>query len=308
MATTKSSKPTTKAAATMAKIHQLAAEATERLKAKEAADKRAAAKAKREAQKTTAAKQAQLPLWPEAVRAVPNAVLRGALFSVSKERETFAKRTLIASVSDLEIRFLGTRFNQLDLDLWEMLMHIARLQPLGAEIRFTAHAILKALGRGTGGKDHEELKEQMARLAGGLSEITWVKDRKTFVGTLISSYYRDEDTGEYVVKFNKDFGKLYAKGHTSIDWEQRQSLGQNNLAKWLHGFYSSHELQVYPYKVETLQRLCGSTTTRKEFRRLLREALPKLVKLGTLTSWEIDAKTDLVSVAKSKFERSKNGT
>jgi hypothetical protein len=305
MATSKSNKSITKAAATMAKIHQLAAEAAERLKAKEAADKRAAAKAKRDAQKVMAAKQAQLPLWPEAVRAVPNAVLRGALFSVSKERETFAKRTLIASVEGIEVRFLGTRPNQSDLDVWEMLLHLARLQPLSSEVRFTTHAMLKALGRGTGGKDHEELKEQIARLAAGMAEITWTKERKAFGGTLISNYYRDDDSGLYVVKFNREFGKLYASGHTSIDWEERKSLGQNNLAKWLHGFYSSHELQVYPYKVETLQRLCGSTSPRREFRRLLKTAFLKLVALGTLTSWEIDAKSDLVNVTKPKQNRLK---
>jgi hypothetical protein len=305
MATSKSNKPTTKVATTMAKIHQLAAEAAERLKAKEAADKRAAAKAKRDAQKVMAAKQAQLPLWPEAVRAVPNAVLRGALFSVSKERETFAKRTLIASVEGIEVRFLGTRPNQSDLDVWEMLLHLARLQPLSSEVRFTTHAMLKALGRGTGGKDHEELKEQIARLAAGMAEITWTKERKAFGGTLISNYYRDDDSGLYVVKFNREFGKLYASGHTSINWEERKSLGQNNLAKWLHGFYSSHELQVYPYKVETLQRLCGSTSPRREFRRLLKMAFLKLVELGTVTSWDIDAKTDLVSVTKPKQNRLK---
>jgi TrfA protein len=305
MATTKSSKPITKVAETMARAHQRAAEAVERMKAKEAADKKAASKAKRDAKRAAAAKQAQLPLWPEAVRAVPNAVLRGALFSVAKEREVLATRTLIASVAGIEIRFQGRRFNQTNLDLWEMLMHIARLQPLGTDVRFTAHAMLKSLGRGTGKSQHEQLKQEMMDLAAGATEITWTKERKTFVGTLIS-YFRDEDTGEYVVRFNKDFGKLYAKGYASIDWEQRQSLGQNNLAKWLHGFYSSHELQVYPYKVETLQRLCGSNIERLgDFRKLLRAALPKLVALGTLTSWEIDAKTDLVSITKPPISKLK---
>jgi hypothetical protein len=293
-----------KAADIMAKAHQRAAEAVERMEAKNAADKKTAAKAKRDVAKIAAAKQAQLPLWPEAVRAVPNAVLRGALFSVSKERETFAKRTLIASVEGIEVRFLGTRPNQLDLDVWEMLLHLARLQPLSSEVRFTTHAMLKALGRGTGGKDHEELKEQIARLAAGMAEITWTKERKAFGGTLISNYYRDDDSGLYVVKFNREFGKLYASGHTSIDWNERKSLGQNNLAKWLHGFYSSHE-KPYPYKVETLQRLCGSTSPRREFRRLLKTAFLKLVELGAITSWDIDAQTDLVSVTKPKQNRLK---
>ena len=304
MATSKSNKKATTAVAKDHKVHKIIAEAAERRKAKEDADKRAAAKAKRDAKKAETRKQAQLPLWPEAIRAVPNAVLRGALFSVSKERETFAKRTLIASVEGIEIRYLGVRFNQLDLDLWEMLMHIGRLQPLNSKVRFSAYAMLKALGRGTGKTQHEQLKEQIARLAGGLAEITWIKEKKTFMGTLISSVFRDDDTGEYVVKFNKDFGKLYAKGYASIDWEERKSLGQNNLSKWLHGFYSSHE-QPYPYKVETLQRLCGSQSPRREFRRLLKVAFERLMKLGTITSWKIDAQTDLVSVTKPSLKKLK---
>jgi hypothetical protein len=269
--------------------------------------KKEAAKKKLEAKKAAEVKaaKAQLPLWPEAVRAVPNVVLRGALFSVSKERETFSKRTLIAAVEGIEVRYLGTRPNQTDLDLWEMLMHLARLQPLSSEIQFTSHALLKELGRGTSGKHHEELKEQIARLAGGLAEVTWTKERKTFMGTLISSAFRDEETGLYIVKFNRDFGKLYSSGHTSIDWEERKSLGQNNIAKWLHGFYSSHE-QPYPYKVETLQRLCGSTSPRREFRRLLRVALGLLADIGTITSWNIDGTTDLVSVTKKIVKNSKS--
>jgi len=287
----------------LAKIKTLAArkkiEAAELLK-KEAAQK------KREAKKAAIAKatKQQLPLWPEAVRAVPNAVLRGALFSVSTERESFKVATLIASVEGIEIRFQGTRPNQSDLDVWEMLLHLARLQPLSSEIQFTSHSLLKELGRGTGGKDHEELKQQIRNLALGGAEITWTKERKTFGGTLISSFFRDEDTGLYVVKFNRDFGKLYSSGHTSIDWDERKSLGRNNVAKWLHGFYSSHE-QPYPYKVETLQRLCGSTSVRKEFRQRLRTALEMLVALGTITSWEIDSKTDLVNVTKQVAKRLK---
>lgn len=260
------------------------------------------ARAKAVEVKKTRAKQEQLPLWPEAVRAVPNAVLRGALFSVATERETYKTATLIASVEGIEVRFQGTRPNQSDLDVWEMLLHLARLQPLSSEIQFTSYSLLKELGRGTGGKDHEELKQQIRNLALGGAEITWTKERKTFGGTLISSYFRNEDTGLYIVKFNQDFGKLYANGHTSIDWEERKSLGRSNLAKWLHGFYSSHE-QPYSYKVETLQRLCGSASPRRGFRQLLKDALPKLVDLGTIVSWSIEAETDLVNVIKPRKKR-----
>lgn len=245
--------------------------------------------------KAPAAKQLSLELWPDAVRGVPNAVLRGALFGVSQRRKTHKKRTLIAALDGYEIRFKGETFNQTDLDLWETLLHLARLQPLGTKVEFTAYALLKELGRGTGGKDQEQLKEELARLGSGWTEITWTKEQKTFAGNLLSSYFRDDQTGRYVVKFNPDMLQLYGVGHTLIDWSERRALGSSSLAKWLHGFYASHA-KPFAYKSETLHGLCGSTAELKEFRRMLRAALAQLVDVGAIKSWSIDPKTDLVEV------------
>lgn len=246
--------------------------------------------------KAPEAKQLSLELWPDAVRGVPNAILRSALFGVSKDRQIHKTRTMVAAVEGYDIRFKGEMFNQTDLDLWEMLLHLARLQPLGTEVEFTAHSLLKVLGRGTGGKDHEDLKEQLMRLIGGAVEITWTKEQKAFAGALVSGYFRDDETGRYVVKFNKDMAKLYGMGYTNIDWEERQALGQDLLAKWLHGHYASHAA-AYPYKVETLRTWSRSTTKRlSDFRTALRAALDKLAALRAIKSWKIDPVTDLVSV------------
>ena len=75
--------------------------------------------AKEKAQTQEDKKDKVLPFWPEEVRSVPNAVLRGALFTVSKERAIFKELTSIASVDGIEIRYMGQRLNQVDLDLWE---------------------------------------------------------------------------------------------------------------------------------------------------------------------------------------------
>lgn len=242
--------------------------------------------------------QLALPFWPEEVRSVPNAVLRGALFTVSKERAVLKELTPIAAVDGIEIRAKNDRLNQVDLDLWEMLLHLQRLHPLGNRVEFTAHAMLKVLGRTTGGKDHQWLDNALARLIGSVVEIKWTRERKAFAGALVSSFFRDDDTGRYVVKFNQEMATLYGQGHTYIDWEQRQALGQNNLAKWLHGFYTTHAAP-FGYKVETLQKLCGSTVERiGDFRKLLRAALAKLVEIGAIEGWQIDADTDVVTVEK----------
>lgn len=245
--------------------------------------------------KAPAIKKTSIELWPDAVRGVPNAFLRSALFGTSTNRKTYKKRTVIAAVEGYEIRFLGTSFNQTDLDVWEMLLHLARLQPLGGDVEFTAHSLLKELRRGTGGKDHEQLKEELARLGSGWAEITDTKAKKTFAGNFISSFVRDDEIDRYVVTFSPKMAQLYEAGHTLIDWSERKALGRNNLAKWLHGQYATHA-KPFPYKVETLHHLSNSTADLKEFRRMLRTALAQLVEVGAIKSWVIDPKTDLLEV------------
>jgi TrfA protein len=259
-------------------------------KARGTAAKKAAAK------KAPAAKQLSLEFWPDAVRGVPNPVLRGALFGVSQKRKTHKKRTVIAAVDGYEIRFKGETFNQTDLDTLQGMLHLARPHPLGTRVEFSVHSFLKELGRGTGKEQHEQFKEQVMRLVTGGIEITSLEDKKTFMGTLVHKAFRDEATGRYVVIFDEDMLNLYQTGHTLIDWEQRQALGKNNLAKWLQGFYASHA-KPFPYKVQTIFNLCGSTTERLgDFRKLLRTALAQLVDVGAIASWEIEPKTDLVKV------------
>ena len=264
-------------------------------------EKLAAAKArgkKAVVKKAAPAQQVALPLWPEEVRGVPNAVLRGALFTVSQKREMHKDWAPVAAVDGIEIRVKGERLNQPDLDLFEMLLHLQRDQPLGDKVEFTAHGMLKMLGRPTGGSAHERLSNDLGRLMASVTEIRWVNERKAFAGALLGSYFRDEDSGRYVVTFNADTMKLYGQGHTWIDWGERQSLGQNNLAKWLHGFYSGHAL-AYPYKVETLRSLCGSgAATLRRFRQTLKSALDELASIISIEGWQIDG-ADLVHVRRT---------
>lgn len=244
------------------------------------------------------AKSAQLvlPYWPEDARRVANLLLRNALFSASKDREIFGEMRLVASLSDHTVK-VSEKMNQHDLDNLEMLLHLQRELPLGADVEFTAHGFLSEMNRGTGGKDHKELHEDLTRLARATVEIRWTNERKSYTGSLVSGFARDEDTGRYVVSFNKNLLKLYNAGSTQIDWEQRQQLGKSNLAKWLQLFYASHEVP-FAMKVETLREQSGSPLALRDFRRWLKTALDKLVKVGLLSSWSIE--NDLVNVRKLK--------
>ena len=240
----------------------------------------------------------ELPTWPDEVRGVPNAILRGALFSIGQERIVHQKRTLIAAVEGYEIRFKGETFNQTDLDVLEAMLHLAMPHPLGKRVEFTVHSFLKAIGRGTGKTQHEQFKEQVMRLVTGGIEITDTTAGKTFMGTLVSEAFREENTGRYVIVFNNKMLNLYEGGYSHIDWDQRIALGKNALAKWLHGFYATHA-KPYPYKVETLRTLCGSQTGELfKFRQQLRKAFDELVSVGAIKDWKID-RDDLVTVQRT---------
>jgi len=238
----------------------------------------------------------QMNFWPDEVRGVSNAVLRSALFSICKERAMARKRLRLATVENYLIMVKGELFNQHDLDLWEMLLHIGRRQPYNKHIEFNARDLLKALGRGTGGGDYEELKEDISRLMSTVIEITFLKTKETFSGSLIHNLYRQEATQHYAISFDEELRKLYDTGYTHVDWTQRTKLKGDSLAKWLHGFYASHALPLR-YKVATLKELCGSKTVRlTDFRVALRKAFDKLKEVGAITIWDIDPKNDLVTV------------
>lgn len=252
------------------------------------------ARAKAVEVKKAKANQLMLPFWPDEVRRVPNLVLRNALFGATKDREFYGPMRLVASLEGHTVK-VTERMNQHDLDNLEMLLHLQRTQPLGSRVGFTAYSFLKTMGRGTSGRHHKELHEDLTRLARATVEIRWTNERKSYTGSLVSGFARDEDTGMFVVTFNEDMMRLYNAGSTQINWEQRQQLGKSYLAKWMHVFYASHDAP-YAMKTDTLRALSGSKTTQKEFNRLLKTALKRLIDIGLLSSWNIDG--ELVHVRK----------
>jgi hypothetical protein len=218
-----------------------------------------------------------LPSWPTVIRGTPNACLRSALFAgvQGKERIAYKKRTLLASVDGIDVRYLGIQLNQSDLDVWMQIVHLSRQQLPGFSVTFSAHAMLMALGRGSGKSQHEWLKESMARLGGAFVEITF-QGRDAFGEKGFLRYYRDELTHRYVVELTESMLRLFEEGYTYIEFEQRQKLRKQPLALWLHGFLSSHAAP-YPMKITTIHRLSGSSAkTPRDFKYRLCKALDAL--------------------------------
>ncbi len=246
----------------------------------------------------------QLPLWAESTRGTPNSFLRSALFSAiqGKDRQYLKEATLF-SQHGIIIKFTGLQLNQEDLTLWETLVHLAKLHPLGDVCSFTAYGILKSLGLPTGGKNHQDLHSGIIRLTACAVEIT--HDGRTYFGSLIESGAKDELTSYYNIKLNRRLIQLYSENTwTAIDWKQRTQIRKKPLAQALHAYYSSHRTP-YPLKIATLQRLTGSRNTQAaSFKRQLRTALDELVKIGFLESYNIEG--DTVTVQRVPQQKGNN--
>jgi len=218
-------------------------------------------------------KVVMLPLWPEAVRAVPNGFLRSALFAViQRGARRYMQRDRIATLEGIEIFYTGQRLDQGDLDLWEMLLHIARPQGLGNECRVTAYQLLKALGKTDSGKNRDILDIRFSRMKATGVDVQ--VGRYGYEGSLIDEVYRDKKTMEYVFRLNAKLRILFEPDQfTQIDWEVRRELDGKPLAQWFHGFYASHA-KPYPVSVAKLHELSGSNCEAlNDFRPKLRKAL-----------------------------------
>jgi hypothetical protein len=243
----------------------------------------------------------QLPLWPDVMRGVPNGFLRSALFgAIGKGGRAYLERHEVHAQDGIRIVYTGARLDQGDLDVWETVVHIARLQALGNECRVTAYQLLKALGKTNSGANRDTLDRRLSRMKATGVDVT--VGRYGYEGSLIDEVFRDKETREYVIRLNPKLRALFADDQfTQVDWTVRQALDGKPLAQWLHGYYASHA-KPYPVKVETLLKLSGSEndesrSSRQKFRKALDALVEASAANGQPFSYEI--RCDLVRVEKT---------
>jgi len=264
---------------------------------------------------TELAENPVLPLWPEKNRGVPNLCLRSALFGVIRRgRRKAVKGERVAAMGGIEIRYTGWRLDQGDFDVLAHALHLVSRDQGAAKngfVQFAVKGFLKGIGRKTGKSGREWLKDSFRRLTASAVEIKieiqhrYGTDSCTYAGSLIDEFYYNSHDQSYFLKVNPKLARVFDAGWTQLQWQQRLLL-KTDLAKWLHGFYSSHRTP-YPVKVATLMRLCGSECHRLvDYRRGLRNALGELVRVGAIVRWELDL-DDKVHVTRN-FPDSVNGS
>jgi len=236
-----------------------------------------------------------LPIIPTTARAVVNEIASSALFAAiqGKDRK-LVKDMPVAATGKTQMFFTGELLNQDDHDVFMQLVYLASAEPLGAYVPVSGHSLLKALGRGTSGKEHQQLDAEIKRLKNAGVEIK--AGRYTYIGSLIHDAIKNEVSGHWIYRLNENLLSLYgASGYTLIDWEQRKRLKGKDLARWLQLEIARHAVP-FPVKVETLREKCGSQAKElRVFRQSLKQSLVTLQAEGHIAAWLID-ESDLVHI------------
>ncbi len=239
-------------------------------------------------EKRESAKVYQFPLWGDTQRGVPNDLVRCALFAAVKGIDgKYNERVPVFSQGDLSITYSGPSLTQDHLDVFEAIMHLAREMPEGNAVRFTAHGLLKLIGRSTGKSDHDRLLRSLEHLT--TTAVTIKRDgHGTYCGSLLPEWAEREEDGKFSICVNRNLIKLFDRGFTIIEWGQRKSLARSPLAKHLQLWLSSHD-KPHPVTVQYLHDITGSTAKQlKHFRANLKKALNRLKDEGVLVDWRLD--------------------
>lgn len=228
------------------------------------------------------AEPVQLKLWPDDKRGAPNAMLRSELFCSGKppaKREAFEGLRLIESLAPYTVSYTGHQLYQPDLDVWLELVHRMRLA-IGEYAVFHTRSFLKALSRSVGKSDREWLTATFMRLRATAIHVKWRDETSgksgQYIGGLVESLRYDPLMKVWHAKLDPKIVDLFVGQDTWLHCSVRRALGKSYLAKWCHGYFSSHR-HPKPISVKRLHGLSGSSNKcMRDFKRRLGEALTEV--------------------------------
>lgn len=192
---------------------------------------------------------------------LPNLFLRSNLFSASKTHgkkdEPVRNFKITCYHSDKEELLLTSyrEFNQLDLDLLIVLLSLQQEQDSNY-VKTTMYEISTMTTGHHGKNQYEAILEQLEAFRN--ANLKFKFKGQGFVGGILQNIWFDDIEKKYIIEFNPKLQPLFSTHNwTKLDLNIRSNL-KSNLAKWLHGFYSSHLNSNFPIKSETIYLLSGA--------------------------------------------------
>lgn len=264
----------------------------------------------------------QLPLFGARKKPIPNHILRTSVFlptarkiseteNIKEARANFLSRQPgkripigrervegfdLKGWGKTQLIYTGYRVDQLDLDVWEMLLEMIKETEAaggsGTTCVFEMKNLLKRLGLTDTGKNRAAVAERIYALSFAkvtiyerysyeahlIQEIFTKPSERKYAGT---TYAEDEIIG---VSISPRLLSLFGDGMwTALDWEIRKEL-KKGLSKWLHGFYSTHSSGMEPPRLETIAASAGidvsTSLAKRHFRADLKVAFAEIAAAG----------------------------
>lgn len=245
----------------------------------------------------TPERQMELPFWPADARALPNELLRSALFNarnktVPRRHWRATERAEIAVVGDGVIEYVGEELRQIDEKVWLQLIHLARGQSPGQPVEFVAAHFCDAIGWPLCKSSYDQLRTCLSRMQAASLTVASKRLGKGVSLSMIPRFaYENVMTKQrlqrWVVTVAPELVQLFGGQHFSwIEWQQRLAL-PDGIATWLHGFFSTHR-DPMPVAVEELARGAGlSSPNARTKSDSIRRGLIELVEIGFLASFRV---------------------
>ena len=218
----------------------------------------------------------------------PNSLLLTAIFRPLKpggerqrldnvELPVFAEQRFCVRVSGYELDAgEGDVLRTVALAAWQT----GEITPESVVYRFTIKQLLKDLHRGDSGPERRALMASLELLS--RFHLHLDDGRFLFSGNLLR-YTPDLLKGDFVVRFDRDFYNLFARGWTHFPWQDRwETLRRKPFALWLHGVFCASMREEMTYSVRELHRVSCVKVSLPEFRRMLKKALPVLERTAAL--------------------------
>ncbi|HEX7649934.1 MAG TPA: plasmid replication initiator TrfA, partial [Noviherbaspirillum sp.] len=219
---------------------------------------------KLQAEQMNQTKIAQLPLWGEDRRALPNEFARSSLFTIRNKktgRRYLKPEDKIWVVGEGAIEYRGEELRAYDDELvWLQILQLAKSAPLGKWVEFTPYQLCKALAWPTNGSYYAKVHDCLLRLKATAVILTNKRIGKGKAISFIQEYEwqdeREKRLPKSRVMIHPDMLLLFPeKQYTELEWLAYRTLSP--LARRLYDYAASHR-EPHALLLETVKKMCGS--------------------------------------------------
>lgn len=250
----------------------------------------------RRKQATRVGSDVYLPGWSATARALPNAVLRSALFAAGRHVQNDNANLLagrpthllagekLGTFKDMTLTFSGYGLCQFDRLVYSTCLDYYRAIPLCSQQslryeRTTFYEFACRMGNKYSVKAHRAIAASLLRLS--VAQLRFRhKGMDIEVSELLSVQFEGGESAEkfrggdaLLLRVTTPVAELFGPGAwTAVD---NAAARYDGLRGWLANFYAGHAHPM-PLPVERLHQLCGYGSSKSNFRTSLVRALEKL--------------------------------